>query len=75
MDLRLEPTMKLGEILIKQGILTPFRVQATLYMQAGSDKRFGEMLIELGEATTEEVNLALLEQRQHHTLEGREGTD
>ncbi len=59
-----ETSMKLGEILIKQGILTPFRVTATLYMQSGTDLKFGEMLIELGEATPGQVAAALRLQAQ-----------
>lgn len=64
MEPRLEPGMKLGEVMVSLGLLTKFQVEATLCMQYGTDKKFGEMLIALGEASPDEVDLALQAQRR-----------
>jgi len=60
----IEPGAKIGEIMVRQGTLTSFQVEALLYLQAGTDKRIGEIMVEIGVATPLQVERALLEQRQ-----------
>lgn len=61
---RSEPGMRLGEIMIRHGALTEFQLTDTLSIQTGSDKKLGELLIDLHEATPAQVAAALREQRQ-----------
>ena len=47
---------KIGEILIKQGLITPQQLEEVLKMQsAGNKKRIGEILVELGAISKEEL--------------------
>ncbi len=53
--------VKIGELLIQKGIITPEQLQNALSEQRkkGSDKRLGEILLESGYVNREQLSLAL----------------
>lgn len=57
-----ERSMKIGEILVAKGRLTPMQVERILVDQAQSKLRFGEIAIKLGFATPRDVEEALAQQ-------------
>lgn len=54
--------MRLGDILVKSGVLTEAEVEKGLKFQQGTKKRLGEVLIEEGIVTDEEMVTALCDQ-------------
>ncbi len=50
---------KLGEILIHYKIITPEQLEEGLKIQKNREKRIGEILIELGRVTQDEINWVL----------------
>ncbi len=48
----------IGEKLIAAGVITEEQLQEALKAQEGSDKRLGDVIIELGLATKEQVEAA-----------------
>jgi len=53
------PYLKLGEILLKEGIITQKQLDEVIKVQAKEGGRFGEILLKLGFATEEDVVVAL----------------
>jgi len=53
------PYLKLGEILLKEGIITQKQLDEVIKIQANEGGRFGEILLHLGFATEEDVVVAL----------------
>ena len=54
------PRLKLGEILIKQGLIAQEQLQKAIQAQSkGEGKRIGEILIRMGFITEEDMNIAL----------------
>ena len=53
------PYLKLGEILLKEGIITQKQLDEVIKVQAKEGGRFGEILLRLGFATEEDVVVAL----------------
>lgn len=58
MQMRLEAAAPLGELLIAQGSLTPSHLRQALDGQAGTGKRLGDLLVERGWVTEEDVTRA-----------------
>ncbi len=54
--------IRLGEILIMQGAITELDISAVLDKQAERGGRFGEIVVETGAATPDQVDNALREQ-------------
>jgi hypothetical protein len=52
-------TQKLGEILIYYKIITPEQLEEALKIQENREKRIGEILINLGRVTQDEINWVL----------------
>ena len=50
---------KLGEILVHYKIITPEQLEKGLEIQKNSEKRIGEILIDLGRVTQDEINWVL----------------
>jgi len=50
---------KLGEILIHYKIITPEQLEEGLKIQKNTEKRIGEILIDLGRVTQDEINWVL----------------
>jgi len=50
---------KLGEILIHSKIITPEQLEEGLKIQKNKEKRIGEILIDLGRVTQDEINWVL----------------
>ena len=57
-----ERGMKIGEIMLGKGRLTPMQIERILVDQAQSKLRFGEIAIKLGFATPRDVEEALAQQ-------------
>ncbi len=53
---------KLGDILVKAGLLTREQLEKTLALQRGTSKRIGELLVELGLVTELDITVALSKQ-------------
>ncbi|QAT17168.1 type II secretion system protein E [Candidatus Velamenicoccus archaeovorus] len=53
------PYLKLGEILVKEGIVTQAQLEEVIKVQAKEGGRLGELLLRLGFATEEDVVVAL----------------
>lgn len=51
--------MRLGDLLIKQNVLTEEQLKKALQLQKGSDKKIGEILVENGFITEEMIARAL----------------
>ncbi|MFQ6130870.1 MAG: GspE/PulE family protein [Armatimonadota bacterium] len=62
MEAAVKSALKLGEILVAEGILTPEQLEEALAVQKGSKEYLGSILIELGYASRSDVGRAL--QRQ-----------
>ncbi|MDM7321150.1 MAG: general secretion pathway protein GspE, partial [Fervidobacterium sp.] len=54
--------MKLGDVLIEKGIITPTELQNALELQKELRKPLGEVLIQLGYCTWDDIVKALAEQ-------------
>ena len=54
--------MKLGEILVRHGAINLGQMHEALCRQRNAGKKIGELIIDLGMATSSEVNAALAEQ-------------
>jgi len=50
---------KLGEILVHYKIITPEQLEEGLEIQKNREKRIGEILIDLGRVTQDEINWVL----------------
>ena len=57
-------SMKLGEILIDHGVLNKSQLACLLGMQQETDKRLGDLIVELAMATPGQIQNALDEQRR-----------
>ncbi len=53
---------KLGEYLVRWGLITEQQVQEALNVQTGTQKRIGQVLVELGSCSEEDVTRALASQ-------------
>jgi type IV pilus assembly protein PilB len=53
------PYLKLGEILIKEGIITQAQLDEVIKVQAKEGGRLGELLLKMGVATEEDIIVAL----------------
>ena len=53
---------KLGQILIKTGLITPEQLAKALEVQKGTTKRIGEVLVEIGLLTEKDIAAALSKQ-------------
>jgi type IV pilus assembly protein PilB len=53
---------KLGQILLRWGVIDENQIEETLKVAQGSNKRFGQVLVELGHATEDDVAKALASQ-------------
>ncbi|OGX17371.1 MAG: hypothetical protein A2105_04755 [Omnitrophica WOR_2 bacterium GWF2_63_9] len=53
---------KLGNILVKSGLITQEQLGKALALQQGTTKRIGELLIELGLVTELDITIALSKQ-------------
>ncbi|HQP92255.1 MAG TPA: hypothetical protein PLU24_06225, partial [Candidatus Omnitrophota bacterium] len=53
------PYFKLGEILIKEGVITQAQLDEVIKVQAKEGGRLGELLLKMGVATEEDVVVAL----------------
>ncbi len=53
------PYLKLGEILVKEGIVTQAQLEEVIKVQAKEGGRLGELLLKMGFATEEDVVVAL----------------
>lgn len=58
----LKTTQKIGDLLIKAGVLSKEQLDKALEVQRGTTKRIGEILVELGLATELEIASALSKQ-------------
>jgi type IV pilus assembly protein PilB len=58
----LKTTEKLGEILVKSGVVSEAQMAKALEVQRGSSKRIGEVLVELGLATEVQIATAISKQ-------------
>ena len=58
----LKTTEKLGEILVKTGVVSEAQMAKALEVQRGSSKRIGEVLVELGLATEVQIATAISKQ-------------
>jgi len=58
----LKTTEKLGEILLKSGLVSEEQLGKALEMQRGTTKRVGEVLVELGLTTEQDIAVALSRQ-------------
>jgi hypothetical protein len=56
--------MKLGEILVDHGVLNKSQLACVLGMQQETDRRLGELIVDLSIATPGQVKSALDEQRR-----------
>jgi len=54
-----EHSQKLGEILVHYKIITPVQLEEGLKIQKNREKRIGEILIDLGRVTQDEINWTL----------------
>ena len=53
------PYLKLGEILVKEGIITRNQLDEVIKVQAKEGGRLGEILLKMGIATEEDIVVAL----------------
>ncbi|MFH0801950.1 MAG: hypothetical protein V2A78_06125, partial [bacterium] len=53
------PYLKLGEILIKEGIITQSQLDEVIKVQAKQGGRLGELLLKMGVVTEEDIVIAL----------------
>ena len=58
----LKTTEKLGEILVKTGVVSEAQMAKALEVQRGSSKLIGEVLVELGLATEVQIATAISKQ-------------
>ena len=56
--------MRLGELLVERGVITPLQLDLALTAQPGSGRRLGEILVVLETVTAEQVRVALEEQQR-----------
>lgn len=54
--------MKLGQILIRQGLISLLELETTLQRQSQNTQKLGHLLINQGHITTEQLTTALQEQ-------------
>jgi hypothetical protein len=54
---------RIGEILVAQGVLNKSQLSCVLGMQKDSGRLLGEILVDLGLATQEQIDWALSQQR------------
>lgn len=59
--------MKLGQILIRQGLISAQQLEEALNLQSENSKKLGEVLLSVGLIRKDDLQQALLEQywRQH----------
>jgi len=57
-------SMKLGEILVDHGVLNKSQLACVLGMQQETNRRLGELVVDLSMATPGQVKQALEEQRR-----------
>lgn len=63
--------MRLGELLIERGVITPHQLDLALTAQPGTGCKLGEILVVLETATAEQVRLALEEQARNKSKYSR----
>jgi hypothetical protein len=64
MRTRLRPVPKIGEILLRQGVVTEDELTVGLLLQHGTRKLIGEVLINMAYVTPQDLNYALVQQNQ-----------
>ena len=62
-----DQTTRLGNILMRHGVLNMVQLHEASCKQFNTEKRFGEVLQELGLATSSQINAALMDQQYRRT--------